>query len=266
MISCKEYVSLRKAELQKQIRNMSKQPCLVVFQIDENPASNAYIRGKKKDCSELGIKCVHVQYSSLGLSQEKFERLLTEFGRSDDIHGMMIQLPIPKTYDLQRLLDCIPKEKDVDGFRQDSFFHSCTPKGIMDWLAYNQIKLLGKWVCVVGRSEIVGKPLVNLLIDAGATVVCCNSHTRDLQTITKWADIVVTAIGKPNWFTKEDFTDNQIIIDVGINRDIHGKLCGDVADISDIQSYVTPVPGGVGLLTRLALMENTVQACLAACR
>lgn len=262
MISCKEYVSLRKAELQKQIQNMSKQPCLVVFQIDENPASNAYIRGKKKDCSELGIKCVHVQYSSLGLSQEKFERLVTEFGRSDDVHGIIIQLPIPKTYDLQRLLDCIPKEKDVDGFRKDSFFHSCTPKGIMDWLAYNQINLLGKQVCVVGRSEIVGKPLVNLLIDAGATVVCCNSHTKDLQILTKWADIVVTAIGQPKWFTEEYFTDHQIIIDVGINRDQLGNLCGDVADMLDVTSYVTPVPGGVGLLTRLALMENIVQACL----
>ena len=262
MISCKEYVSLRKAELQKQIQNMSKQPCLVVFQIDENPASNAYIRGKKKDCSELGIKCVHVQYSSLGLSQEKFERLVTEFGRSDDAHGIIIQLPIPKTYDLQRLLDCIPKEKDVDGFRKDSFFHSCTPKGIMDWLAYNQINLLGKRVCVMGRSEIVGKPLVNLLIDAGATVVCCNSHTKNLQILTKWADIVVTAIGQPKWFTEEYFTDNQIIIDVGINRDQLGNLCGDVAEMLDVKSYVTPVPGGVGLLTRLALMENIVQACL----
>ena len=262
MISCKEYVSLRKAELQKQIQNMSKQPCLVVFQIDENPASNAYIRGKKKDCSELGIKCVHVQYSSLGLSQEKFERLLTEFGRSDDIYGMMIQLPIPKIYNLSRLLDCIPKEKDVDGFRKDSFFQSCTPKGIMDWLAYNRVNVLGKKVCVVGRSEIVGKPLVNLLIDAGATVICCNSYTKDLQTLTKWADIVVTAIGQPNWFTKEYFTENQIVIDVGMNRDQQGKLCGDVANISDVKSYVTSVPGGVGLLTRLTLMENTVQACL----
>lgn len=264
--SCKEYSEIRKKELKEEILKFKREPCLVVFQIDENPASNAYIRGKKKDCSELGIKCVHVQYSSLGLSQEKFERLLTEFGRSDDIHGMMIQLPIPKTYDLQKLLTCIPKEKDVDGFRQDSVFQSCTPKGIMDWLAYNQVNVLGKEVCVVGRSEIVGKPLVNLLIDAGATVICCNSHTKELAYYTQEADIVVSAIGKAKYFNSNyfNFSKSQLIIDVGINRDRNGCLCGDIDRIDVLaycrDSYVTPVPGGVGLLTRNALIENVVAA------
>lgn len=264
--SCKEYVEIRKKELKEEISKFKRKPCLVVIQIDNNPASNSYIKGKKKDCEEVGIDFTYAHVNSEISSQTDLQNLIQAYcEKESNVDGIIIQLPIPDKYNLNKLLECIPPEKDVDGFRKDSYFKPCTPKGIMDWLDYNKVDLSGKNVCVIGRSDIVGKPLVNMMIDAGATVTCCNSKTKGLLYYTQNADIVVSAIGKAKHFNSNYFNLNaQLIIDVGVNRDRTGCLCGDIDRIDVLayclDSYVTQVPGGVGLLTRNTLIENVVAA------
>ena len=258
--SCKEYVEIRKKTLKEEISKFKRKPCLVVIQVDDDPASTSYIKGKKKDCEEVGIVCEHIHINSEEVREGVLACVIGGYGVADNVDGIIIQLPIPDKYNLDRLLENIPAAKDVDGFRRDSCFKPCTPKGIMDWLDYNKVELSGKDVCVIGRSNIVGKPLVNMMIDAGATVACCNSKTKDLKYYTRNADIVVSAIGKAKYFDSTYFKQGQIIVDVGINRDENGKLCGDVDGKYVYDSYVTSVPGGVGLLTRNALIENVVTA------
>lgn len=166
---------------------------------------------------------------------------------------------------MERLQNLIPTEKDVDGFRKDSCFKPCTPKGIIDWMEYNNFEFEGKDCCVLGRSKIVGLPLTNMLIEKGATVTCCNSTTPSTWYYTRNADYAFSAVGVPNYFDFSDFQDFcELVVDIGINRDENGKLCGDVNNAGFESSlndtYVTPVPGGVGLLTRLTLMQNVVDA------
>lgn len=172
-------------------------------------------------------------------------------------------MPIPDKYDVEKLQKYISLETDVDGFLTDSIFTPCTPKGILDWLDYNKYNLEGKYVTVIGRSKIVGKPLVNLLIDRGATVTCCNSKTKNLASYTYRSDVVISAVGKSKFLNYEFFDFTDLIIDVGINRDENDKLCGDV-DYDSVtkytSAYVTPVPNGVGKLTTLSLIENTIEA------
>lgn len=254
--SCKGYVQIRKEILKKEVEKMDRKPCLCVIQIDSDPASNSYIKGKKKDCDEIGVSFRHLQYNSADLDQNTLEKCIIQVVNDVSVDGLIIQLPIPKKYDLDKLLAYIPNDKDVDGFRKDSYFKPCTPKGIMDWLEFNEINLQGKDVVVIGRSDIVGKPLVNMFIEKGATVTCCNSKTENIKYYTRNADIVVSAIGKPKYFDSKYFKQGQIIIDVGINRDENGKLCGDVDNKYIYDSYVTPVPCGVGLLTRTSLLQN----------
>lgn len=258
--SCKEYVEIRKKELKEDISKFDRTPHLIVIQIDNDSASNSYIKGKKKDCEEVGILLSHYNFSSENVSEESLCSVISMFGRNKGVNGVIIQLPIPDKYNLNKLLECIPPQKDVDGFRKDSCFNQCTPKGIMDWLDYNDVELSGKDVVVIGRSNIVGKPLVNMMIEKGATVTCCNSKTNNLKYYTKNADIVVSAIGKPKYFDYLYFKKGQIIIDVGINRDENSKLCGDVDSKYIYKSYITPVPGSIGLTTRLSLIENVVEA------
>lgn len=261
--SCKEYAEIRKKKLKEEVSKFKRKPCLVVIQIDCDPASNSYIKGKKKDCEEVGIEFIHAHVNSEMSSQIDLQNLIKAYCEDEsNVDGIIIQLPIPDKYNLYKLLECIHPEKDVDGFRKDSCFKPCTPKGIMDWLDYNEIDLVGKDVCMIGRSEIVGRPLVNMMIDKGATVTCCNSKTKDLDWYTNGANIIISAIGKPKYLDSAYFWDNsgEIIIDVGINRDENGKICGDVDKEKLRYSYVTPVPGGVGLLTRNTLLENVVAA------
>lgn len=264
IISCKDYVEIKKNELKNTVSKFNKKPCLLVIQIDSNSASNSYINGKKKDCNEVGILCKHMVVNSETTSQQTLCNILTHYANST-ADGIIIQLPIPQKYDLDELLKCIPPEKDVDGFKKDSLFNPCTPKGIIDWLDFNNVDLYGKDVVVIGRSNIVGKPLTKLLIEKGATVTCCNSKTKCLQHYTRYADIVISAVGIPKNFNEYYFSqNNQIIIDVGINRDKNNMLCGDIKHDKFNEyfpnAYITPVPGGVGLLTRLALLQNTVSA------
>lgn len=262
ILSCKEYVKTLKQQLKEKISTFENRPKLCVIQIGNDLASNTYIRNKKKIAEEVGIACEHIHINE-DMSQKALESLIKCQDSKCNVDGIIIQLPIPDKYDIEKLQQCISPEKDVDGFRPDSCFKPCTPKGIIDWLKFNNYDLNGKNVTVLGRSKIVGKPLVNMLIDEGATATCCNSHTRNLGFHTMTADIVVSAIGKSKYL-KRHFSSEQIIVDVGINRDEDGKLCGDV-DCEFVEeyyndTYVTPVPGGVGLLTTATLMKNVVQA------
>ena len=265
MVSCKDYVEIRKKELRGKIEKYkadgSKVPSLCVIQVGDNPASNSYIKGKLKDCSDIGVDVAHIKLEE---NTNDSELKITVRECSSKYNGIIVQLPLPSHIDVEAVTYCIPANKDVDGFRRDSYFDPCTPKGIVDWLDYNKYDVTGKDVVVVGRSKIVGKPLVNMLIDKGATVTCCNSKTVFIEQYLHNADLVVSAIGKPKYFDGLSFRDTDIIVDVGINRDENGKLCGDI-DRESVErifedTYVTPVPGGVGLLTRLALLENVVKA------
>lgn len=262
--SCKEYAKTKKEEIKNTIKHLARQPRLVVIQIDDDPASNSYIKKKKEDCAEVGIDCIHTHINSQTFSQEELEKLITEYSYSEFVDGIILQLPIPQKYDLAKLKRCIQLNKDVDGMNYESPYLPCTPKGIVDWLDYNKYDLTGKNIVVIGRSNIVGRPLVNLLINKDATVTCCHSKTQFLFSHTSRADVIISAIGQPKYFNNAYFNNPDLIIDVGINRYGNNKLCGDIdkEDVEDYckDTYVTPVPNGVGLLTRIALLENIVRS------
>lgn len=264
MVTCKDYAQFVKNKLKTKIKGMEKKPVLAIIQVGDNQASNSYVKGKVKDCEEVGIRCI---VSKLDKTIEEHELLYHIELTTCVADGIIVQLPLPKHINVEHVKNAIPKEKDVDGFRQDSKFDCCTPKGIIDWLYFNGYDVCGKNVVVLGRSEIVGKPLVNMLIDRGATVTCCNSHTDygyETQITNNDADVIVSAIGKAKFLDWADIgSDCEIVIDVGINRDDAGKLCGDVnrESVEKLRpdTYVTPVPGGVGLLTRVSLLKNVVE-------
>lgn len=264
IISCKDYVEIKKKKLKEEIQHFNRKPVLAVIQIDNDQASNSYIKGKQKDCDEIGIEMRHVNIYSNVAGQKEVECIIKDIVNSD-VDGIIIQLPIPDKYDLNQLQNLIPPEKDVDGFRRDSCFKPCTPKGIIDWMEYNNFEFKGKDCCVLGRSKIVGLPLTNMLIEKGATVTCCNSTTQYVELYTEKADYIFSATGKPKYFNFSYFSNYcELIVDIGVNRDKENKLCGDVNMDSFGEylnnTYITPVPGGVGLLTRVSLMQNVVDA------
>lgn len=268
MISCKDYVAIQKKELKDKVSTFERKPKLCVVQIGNDQASNVYVRNKQKVCEEIGIEFNHVHIEDYeNLSQLGLEAKLELLSTSND--GVILQLPIPDKYDVEDLQKSISREKDVDGFRPDSCFKPCTPKGIIDWLKYNDYKFTGKDVVVIGRSKIVGKPLVNMLIDEGATVTCCNSKSL-IGCYIDNAELIISAIGKPKYFDSSfSWRHAEIIVDVGINTDENGKLCGDI-DKDDVEDcckeiyyttpYITPVPNGVGILTVITLMKNVIEA------
>lgn len=261
---CKMYVRIKKQYLKDEICNCNNMPGVAVIQIGNDAASNAYIRGKEKDCKEVGINFIKIHFDEEEVTTNDVINIINDLNNRDDINGIVVQLPLPESLDVKLIQNSISMNKDVDGFRNGSPFTPCTPKGIIDWLEYNDITFEGKNVVVVGRSNIVGKPLVNMFIDRRSTVTCCNSKTVNTKEHTKTADYIVTAIGCPRFFDRSYFSKhNRIIIDVGINK-MDGYLCGDV-DAESISkkyhnTYITPVPGGVGLLTRIALLENILIA------
>lgn len=272
IINCKE---IREKEIAK-IKETYKDGCKVVFiQIGENPASNVYVRNKINLCKEVGIEVKHIQGDE-ETSQEALINSIKRFNLDKDIHGIMVQLPLPEHISEEAVINAIAPEKDIDGFTtinkgklmigdKDAII-PCTPKGIMTILEHQGVNLEGKNVVIVGRSNIVGKPLANLMINAGATVTVCNSKT-DINTLIvniAISDIFISAIGVANYFNKEMFEfyrlDNTIAIDVGINRDEEGKLCGDISkELYDEFKAVTSVPGGVGVMTVLEVIKNSIE-------
>ena len=270
ILSGKEPAAKVKEMVRKELAERAITPRLVVVMIGNNPASQAYVNGKKRDCEECGIgfELIHLSENS---TQESVMNLIKKLNASNVVDGILVQLPIPRHLDKDAIIKAIDPRKDVDCFCEENLgrlflnrpmFEPCTPSGIIDLMNFYDIDVVGKHCVIIGRSDIVGKPLATMLINYGATVTVCNSHTKDLKSITQSADIVVCAVGKPKFLTADMIHEGAIVIDVGINKGEDGKLCGDV-DFENVKlkaGAITPVPGGVGLMTRAALMTNILKA------
>lgn len=240
---------------------------LAVIIVGENPASQVYVRNKTRACEKVGFYSKTIKLEE-NISEDDLIKKIEELNEDDKIDGILVQLPLPKHIDELKVINSIKPEKDVDGFSNvnvgkmvigdESGFLSCTPYGIMQLLEGYDIDVDGKDVVVVGRSNIVGKPMAMMLIQKGATVQVCNSRTKDLSKKLKKADIIVVAVGVPRMIKAADVKEGVVVIDVGINR-VDGKLCGDVdyEDVAQKASYITPVPGGVGPMTIASLIKNT---------
>ena len=256
----------KEVELLKQ-RDIS--PKLAVIMVGDDPSSKIYVRNKSKACEEVGIEYEEHLLSS-DISMEELLNLIDELNNRKDITGILLQSPIPKKLDINQAFRSIKPEKDVDGFNpinvgklslnQDCFV-SCTPFGVMKILEEYNIEIEGKHAVIIGRSNIVGKPMIQCLLNKNATVTVCHSKTKNLTEITKQADILVCAIGKPKFVTEDMVKNNAVVIDVGINRNEQGKVCGDVdfENVINKASFITPVPGGVGPMTIAMLINNIVK-------
>ncbi len=245
---------------------------LAVVLVGDNPASQVYVRNKIKACEEVGIKS-YSEYLPADCAQDSLASVVKRLATDKNIDGILVQLPLPEHLDAEKILKLIPTEKDVDGFseentgklsRGEDCLVACTPNGIMKILERYGVETCGKKAVVVGRSDIVGKPMAMLLINADATVTVCHSKTADLKGECLRADILVAAVGKTKFITADMVKEGATVIDVGMNRNENGKLCGDVdfENVKDKCSYITPVPGGVGPMTITMLMYNTLQAAL----
>lgn len=245
-------------------------PRLAVIMVGDDGASKIYVKNKSKACEELGIEYEEFLLKA-DTTQEELIDLINKLNERKDVHGILLQSPIPKHLDINEAFRTIKPEKDVDGFNpvnvgklvlgQETFI-SCTPFGVIKLLEEYNIPIEGKNAVVIGRSNIVGKPMLQCLLNKHATVTICHSRTKNLEEITKKADILVAAIGKAKFVTKSMVKPEAVVIDVGINRNEQGKVCGDVDfdEVSKIASYITPVPGGVGPMTIAMLMTNIVKA------
>lgn len=243
---------------------------LAVVLVGENPASQVYVRNKIKACEEVGVKS-YAFYLPSDVPQSELNGLIAELANDDKINGILVQLPLPEHLDSEQALKLIPTDKDVDGFSPENVGKlcmgkncsvACTPYGVMKMLEKYGIETKGKKAVVVGRSDIVGKPMAMLLLNADATVTVCHSKTKNLGSECVAADIIVAAVGKPKFITADMIKEGAVVIDVGMNRDESGKLCGDVdfETVKDKCSYITPVPGGVGPMTITMLLYNTLIA------
>lgn len=255
--------------LKQRLNNMSEKPTLAVILVGENPASQIYVRNKKKTAENLGIYSIVINYPS-NISEKILLDKIQELNNDNKITAILVQLPLPKHIDKFKIIDAIAPEKDVDGLTpynsgklfsgEEPYVYPCTPKGILLLLDEYNIELEGKHVVVIGRSNLVGKPVAQMLLNRNATVTMCHSHTKNLSDITKTADIIVSAVGK-NIIGEKMLKSDCVVVDVGIFKDINGKICGDVdfASASKIAAYISPVPGGVGPMTIASLMLNTVE-------
>ena len=246
------------------------EPCLAVIIVGDDFASRTYVNNKKRTCEEVGIKSLEFALPA-ETTQDELLALVEKLNADESVNGILCQLPIPKHIDEKVILNAIKPEKDVDAFHPvnaghimigDCVLKPCTPAGIMEMLKYEGIDVAGKNCVVIGRSNIVGKPMAMLLLAASGTVTVCHSRTQNLAEITKSADILVAAVGKAKFVTADMVKEGAVVIDVGMNRDEDGKRCGDVdfEAVKDKVSHITPVPGGVGLMTVAMLMQNTVTA------
>lgn len=258
-MTIKEYVAIRKAEIKAEVEAMQKKPSIAIVQINEDPASYAYIKGKLKDAAELGVNAELIKLP-LETSQEQLLNVINRLN-IDNIHdGFIVQMPLPSQIDEEVVKLAISPKKDVDGFHPLSTLAPCTPKGIMNYLNYIKTDFKGKNAVVIGRSNIVGKPMAKLLLKANCNVTVLHSKTsqEDMARYIKYADIIVVAIGKAGFLDNRfKYKEDAIIVDVGISRDETG-LHGDAIPGLPVKLQ-TPVPGGVGLITRLALYENLLE-------
>ena len=273
ILNGKEVAKKTREGLKSKVEELKKKnifPKLAVIMVGEDGASKIYVRNKSKACEELGIEYEEYLLDE-NTTQQQLLQLINELNERKDVHGILLQSPVPKHLDINEAFRTISPEKDVDGFNpvnvgklvlgQDTFI-SCTPFGVMKLLEEYNIETEGKNAVVIGRSNIVGKPMLQCLLNKHATVTICHSKTENLKEITKKADILVAAIGKAKFVTKDMVKPGAVVIDVGINRNEQGKVCGDVDfnEVEGIASYITPVPGGVGPMTVAMLMENIVKA------
>lgn len=257
-----------KAEIEEIRKTGKRVPKLAVILVGDNPASQVYVRNKEKACAYVGMESLRINKDAT-LREEELLKLIDELNHDDGVDGILVQLPLPKTIDEEKVLKAIAPEKDVDGFHpaniaklflNEEGFIPCTPYGMMVMLEEIGYDLDGKEVVVVGRSNIVGKPVALLALHHNATVTIAHSHTKNLQEVTSRADVLIAAIGKAKFFTADYIKEGAVVLDVGMNRDENGKLCGDVDfdDVKEKVSAITPVPGGVGPMTIAMLMKNTL--------
>jgi len=260
--------------VKEQVSTLGLCPGLAVVVVGEDPASRFYVNNKKKDCLACGIRSEEFALSQ-NAGEERLLSLIDELNQRNDIHGILVQLPLPDGYSQNKIIQAIAPHKDVDAFHMLNVgrifngnynFRPCTPAGVMELLEAYDIDPQGKDCVVVGHSNIVGKPMAMMLLHKNATVTICHIHTHDLAGHTKRADILVCAVGKINLITKDMVKPGAVVIDVGINPTEHGGITGDVdyEHVREVASYITPVPGGVGPMTRAMLMQNTLAAAIAA--
>lgn len=273
IISGKELAARIKQRVSSQVEELKTggvNPCLAVVLVGDDPASAVYVRGKESDCRECGIESRMLRLPA-DTTQDQLLEQLKQLAEDNSVHGILVQLPLPAQIDEQAVIAAIPPEKDVDGFSPvnvgrmmigEECFLPCTPAGCIEMLKSTGMPIAGKRAVVLGRSNIVGKPAAMLLLRENATVTICHSKTENLVQLCAEADILVAAIGKAKFVTGDMVKPGAVVIDVGINRDENGKLCGDVdfAAAEQKASFITPVPGGVGLMTRAMLLVNTIQA------
>ncbi|MBM7713767.1 methylenetetrahydrofolate dehydrogenase (NADP+)/methenyltetrahydrofolate cyclohydrolase [Bacillus thermophilus] len=262
-----------RSELEEEVAALIEKgvkPGLAVILVGDDPASKTYVKSKQKSCREIGMESLLIELPS-DTPEETLLAEITKLNENDAIHGILVQLPLPSHISEMKVIEKISPEKDVDGFHpinigrmmtgQDTFL-PCTPFGVMEMLKHTGIDPEGKHAVIIGRSNIVGKPMGQLLLRENATVTYCHSRTADMKSLTNQADILVAAVGKPKMITADYIKEGAVVIDVGINRDENGKLCGDVDfdDVKEKAAFITPVPGGVGPMTITMLLYNTVKS------
>ena len=272
ILSGKDLSTKIKENIKWKISNYStnnRLPGLVTILVGDNPASKVYVANKEKACEEVGIFNDVVTLPE-DATEEELLYMINYYNNNTAIDGILVQLPLPKHINAENVLKAISPKKDVDGFHPENVaklwlgqncIKPCTPQGIMELIDYGNVDLTGKHVVVLGRSNIVGLPVAKMCLDKNATVTVCHSRTNNLKEITRQADVLIVAIGKPKFVTADMVKDGAIVIDVGINRVENGKLCGDVdyEYVSKYTKYITPVPGGVGPMTIACLLNNTIQ-------
>ena len=261
-------------KIAEEVRSFSAEygrvPCLAVVLVGDDPASQVYVRNKAKACEEAGMESRVIRMPKES-TEDEVRSVLLGLVEDATVNGILLQLPLPKHLDSEQILKLIPATKDVDAFSMENVgkimtgnydMLPCTPAGIMELLRHENISPEGKHCVVIGRSNIVGKPMAMLLMHANGTVTICHSKTRDLKSFTRTADILVSSVGKPHFVTADMVKEGAVVIDVGMNRDENGKLCGDVEydEVAPLTSAITPVPGGVGPMTIATLLQNTLTA------
>ena len=273
IIDGKEVAREKREQIRNRVESLKSQGKtvgLAVIIVGENPASRVYVNNKKKACLEVGIESFEYALPE-NTTEQELKNLVEKLNNDDRVNGILCQLPLPKHINEDSVINTISPKKDVDAFHPQNVGHimigdytflPCTPAGIMEMLKFYNISVSGKKCVVIGRSNIVGKPMAMLLLKENGTVEICHSRTQNLKEETLSADILVAAVGKANFVTEDMVKQGAVVIDVGMNRDENGKLCGDVdfENVKEKASYITPVPGGVGPMTIIMLLENTVRA------